>query len=50
VRVCRLQLRPETVARKRKAIPDAAIPECTNYLSLVHTLGESEFDLACPIE
>jgi hypothetical protein len=35
---------------KHKAVPHAAVPDSTNHFHLVHTLGESEFDLACSIE
>jgi hypothetical protein len=35
---------------EQQAIPRAAIPDSTNHFSLVNTLGESEFDLACSIE
>src|SRR5258707_3780900 len=35
---------------KHEAVPHAAIPDSTNHFSLVNTLGESEFDLACSIE
>ena len=40
----------EAVALKQEAIPHAAIPDSTNHFSLVNTLGESEFDLACSVE
>src|SRR5258706_11042605 len=40
----------ESKALHHEAIPDAAIPNCTNHFSLVNTLWESEFDLACSIE
>src|SRR4029077_1784699 len=33
-----------------EVVPHAAIPDSTNHFSLVNTLGESEFDLACSIE
>src|SRR6266436_5499380 len=33
-----------------EAVPYAAIAGSTNHFSLVNTLGESEFDLACFIE
>jgi AcrR family transcriptional regulator len=41
---------PETVALEQEAVPHAAISDSTNRFSLVNTLGESEFDLACSIE
>ena len=50
VRECRSQIWPETVVLEHEAVPCAAISDCTNHFSLVNTLGESEFDLACSIE
>ena len=35
---------------EQQAIPPAAIPDCTNHLSVVNTLRESGFDSACAIE
>jgi hypothetical protein len=35
---------------KQQAIPDAAIPDCTNRFSLVNTLGESEVDSARAVD
>jgi len=46
----RAHILPESVTLKHKAIPHAAIPNCTNHFSLVNTLWESEVDLACSIE
>src|ERR1700686_2221843 len=39
-----------TVELKQEAIPHAAIHSCTNHFFLVKSLGESEFDSACPVE
>src|SRR5712671_7376835 len=33
-----------------EAVPHAAIPDTTNHFSLVNTLWESDFDLACSVE
>src|SRR6266550_3737898 len=35
---------------EQQAIPRAAIPDCTNHLSVVNTLRESGFDSACSIK
>src|ERR1700736_4192040 len=35
---------------QQQAIPHAAIPDSTNHFFLVHTQGESEFDLAGSIQ
>src|SRR6202042_2762127 len=35
---------------EQQAIPRAAIPNCTNHLSVVNTLRESGFDSACSIK
>jgi hypothetical protein len=45
-----LQYPAQIDALKRQAIPRAAIPNCTNHLSVVNTLRESGFDSACSIE
>ena len=37
-------------ALDQEAIPRAAIPNCTNHLSVVNILRESGFDSACSIE
>src|SRR6267378_3074363 len=41
---------PVFAALEQQAIPRAAIPDCTNHLSVVNTLRESGFDSACSIE
>ena len=41
---------PKPVTLKHEAIPRAAIPNCTNHLSVVNTLRESGIDSACSIE
>src|SRR5260221_1014503 len=46
---CHLAVK-ESKALKHEAVPHAAIPDSTNHFSLVNTLWESEFDLACSIE
>jgi len=45
-----IQYPADHVSLKHEAVPHAAIPDSANHFSLVHTLWESEFDLACSIE
>jgi hypothetical protein len=41
---------PAVPPLEQQAIPRAAIPNCTDHLSVVNTLRESGFDSACSIE
>src|SRR5260370_4229314 len=41
---------PKVRHLEQQPIPHAAIPNCANHLSVVHTLRESRFDSTCSIE